>query len=519
MNIFSQTKRFLNDIFRRGIYMTNGEKLTDINSHPKININPEDLERINRNLREYRNEYPPVKYTNVYGHKTEREFNAINIRKTVSKMLSDLIFNEDIEVVINGDENDNEKYNAGLFINNVFDNNDFKRVLAQRMESMFALGGLTVRPYYDPYKRDIKFSWAMANEFYPLKHNTTAISEGVMITTDVDYSSKKTLYYTLLEFHEWREDAYIITNELYKSDKKTEIGERVPLSSYSKYEDVEEVTVYDNFTRPLFNYCKPAGFNNINHHSLLGLGIIDNAHKIVNVINETYDEYRWDVRSSQKTIFVDDSMLNITGGENGISGPPIFDPDTNVYRAMPFGPDTKEHVKDITLPMRPEEYIKVLNYNFRVLESQLSLSEGSLSFSESKGLRTATEIISENDATYRTRNTNVYEIRKFIQGVIISTLELASSEGLFLGDIPEQNDIAVRFDDGIFQTKDDLREHYSQLLNSGLISRAYAIQKILNVPKETAEEMLSEINEEENREAYNSMLQLGADDSLFGGSE
>src|SRR5690625_5579343 len=76
-----------------------------------------------------------------------------------------------------------------------------------------------------------------------------------------------TTHFTLLEFHEWENDVYVITNELYKSDDPDTIGTRVPLSD--EYEELQEETRITGLSRPLFNYFKPKGFNNISPHSPL----------------------------------------------------------------------------------------------------------------------------------------------------------------------------------------------------------------------------------------------------------
>src|SRR5690606_16310161 len=146
----------------------------------------------------------------------------------------------------------------------VFEHNDFKKNLMRYLEPMFAVGGIAVRPYVDQTTGEVEFAWALADAFYPLKTNSNGISEGVIksVTTKIDRGT--TVYYTLLEFHEWKNDLYVITNELYKSERSSEIGRRVPLDEI--YEGLEEETTVKNLTRPMFNYLKPSGFNNINPH-------------------------------------------------------------------------------------------------------------------------------------------------------------------------------------------------------------------------------------------------------------
>src|SRR5690625_3116995 len=162
-----------------------------------------------------------------------------------------------------------------------------------------------------------------------------------------------TTHFTLLEFHEWENDVYVITNELYKSDDPDTIGTRVPLSD--EYEELQEETRITGLSRPIFNYAKPAGFNNLSPHSPLGLSITDNCKPTLRKINDTYDEFYWEVKMGQRTVFVSEQMLNTLPTEDGLPPRQIFDPDTNVFKSMRMN-DGKDHVKDVTTDIRAEQY-------------------------------------------------------------------------------------------------------------------------------------------------------------------
>jgi A118 family predicted phage portal protein len=113
-------------------------------------------------------------------------------------------------------------------------------------------------------------------------------------------------------------------------------------------------------------------------------------------------------------------------------------------------------------------------------------------------MKTATEIVSENDLTFRTRNEHVYEVEQFIKGLVISVLELAKFYGLYTGPIPSRENIGVDFDDGVFQDRAALLRFYGQAKTFGFIPSTEAIQRIFKVPKETAEEWYDMILKEEN---------------------
>ncbi|MCM3110674.1 phage portal protein [Lederbergia lenta] len=498
MNVIQSIK----NLFKRGGYALSGQTLKTINDHPKINIDPNELARIERNFEEYKGNYPKVEYFNSMGELRKRKYMTINMIKLSSELLSGLVFNEQCDVVISDSKEDEEKANtfkfANDFIQHVFEHNDFKKNLARYLDPMFATGGLTVRPYVDLQSGEVEFSWALANAFYPLRNNSNGISEGVMKSVTMKMEKAKEIYYTLLEFHEWENGIYVITNELYKSDNKAEIGKRVPLNEL--YEELSETAKIPGLTRPNFNYLKPFGFNNINPHSPLGLGITDNSKDTLKQINDTFDQFNWEIRMGQRTVFVSDHMLSLLPEENGLPPRQIFDPDVNIFKSMRMSGD-EEFVKDVTNDIRTDQYVAAINQSLKALEMELKLSVGTFSF-DGRSMKTATEVVSENDLTYRTRNNHVYEVEKFIKGLIVSVLELAKAttwngKRLFDGEIPTFEHIGVDFDDGVFQDRNALLTFYGKAKTFGLIPTTEIIQRVFKVPKEAAEQWLEEIQKEQ----------------------
>lgn len=491
----------IKNLFTRGGYALAGDKLRTINDHPKINIEPKELERINKNLKQYEGDYPLVEYVNSYGVKQNREYMTLNMRKLSADVLSGLIFNEQCDIYVSDSKDEDESANklksAHDFITHVFEHNKFKKNLSEYLEPMLALGGLAVRPYFNKDNNEIEFSWALADAFYPLRADSNGIPEGVIKDTTIKIEGNKTYYYTLLEFHEWEKDEagndiYVITNELYKSDNASEIGKKVVLEAL--YDGLEKETRVKNLSRPQFNYLKPAGFNNISPHSPLGLGIADNANATMKKINDTYDQFWWEIKMGQRTVFVSDAMINTHYDEAGNPPTEVFDPNVNVYKSIHMG-DGKEPVKDVTNNIRTEQYISAINQSLRTLEMELKLSVGTFSF-DGRSMKTATEIVSENDLTYRTRNKNVYEVEQFIKGLIVSVLELAQFYKVYSGPIPSFEHIGVDFDDGVFQDRSALLKFYGQAKQFGFIPTVEIIQRVFKVPKKTAQEWMDLIVEE-----------------------
>lgn len=472
---------------------------------------------------DYKGDYPKVEYLNSMGKLMERDYFYLNMTKLTAEYLAGLVFNEQCEINISDADDDKEQNtyeNAHDFISHVFEHNDFKKNLAEYLEPMFATGGLAVRPYVDMTTGEMEFSWALADAFYPLKATSNGISEGVIVSKSMEVDGDRTIHYTLLEFHEWEENKiYVITNELYKSDDPDVIGKRIPLSD--RYEGLQEETRIKGLSRPIFNYAKPAGFNNLNPHSPLGLSITDNCKPTLRKINDTYDEFYWEVKMGQRTVFVSEQMLNTLPTEDGLPPKQIFDPSNNVFKSMRMI-DGNDHVKDVTTDIRAEQYASVINQTLKSLEMNLKLSVGTFSF-DGRSVKTATEIVSENSQTYRTRNDQINVIEKFIKGLIVSTLELAKatkydSKKLFDGEIPAFEHIGVDFDDGIFQNRDALLNFYGKAKTFGFMPTVEIIQRMFDIPKETAEGWMNLIAKEQT-EIDPMFLNQRAEERLFGDEE
>src|SRR5699024_9693499 len=128
------------------------------------------------------------------------------------------------------------------------------------------------------------------------------ISEAVIPSYTQIVEGDKTYFYTLLEFHKWNNGLYTIANELYRSEDADILGKQVNLAEV--YEELEPVTIYKNFSRPNFSYLRPNGFNNINPQSPLGLGIADNAKTTLKQINDTYDQFHWEIKQGKRKVIV-----------------------------------------------------------------------------------------------------------------------------------------------------------------------------------------------------------------------
>lgn len=484
--------------------MTDKKTLRVITDHERVNIEPKEYKRILEAMRYYRGDFPNEKYFDYNGTECEREFYDLPMTVIVSEYLADLIINESFDVQV---KSKNDKLNEAL--QEILNDNAFKKNLGDYLSPMFATGGLAVRPYYNGDTGKMEFSWALADAFFPLRSNSNKISEGVFMTTS-KHSGK---YYTLLEFHQWKDsETYMVVNELYESENPDIIGDPVPLGII--YDDLEPVTIIKGLSRPLFVYLKPSNFNNIAPHSPLGLGVVDNAKKILEQINNTNNQMQHDMAKAKPRIAVSEGMTKAVYDErNGtFKGMKVDNGDAFLM----LGTDD-ELVKDISLEFSPELYISKINHDFRLLERKMKLQQGTFSLEYQKGIKTATQVVSEDSDTFRTRNREITQIETFVKELIVSLTELMIALDLYSGDVPTFEEITVDFDDGIFTNKQQELEFYMKGVVAGMVPKAIAIQRAYNQSEEEAAKWLSMINEE--NKLMNPMYQDVMNDVTLNGVE
>ena len=494
MNLIQKVK----DFFKQGRYNMTTSNLDSILDHPKIAVTQEEFRRIQHNLSYYQSKFDDVEYTNTDGDRKHRKLNHLPIARTASKKIASLVYNEQAEITANDDTlND--------FLNDMLGNDRFNKNFERYLESCLALGGLAMRPYVDGDK--IRVAFIQAPVFLPLQSNTQDVSSAAILTKTIKSEGKNNVYYTLVEFHEWvtkdgdtygstkDKSLYRITNELYKSRTDSTLGERVNLSEL--YPDLEPVTVLKDLSRPLFTYLKTPGMNNKDINSPLGLSIFDNAKTTIDFINRTYDEFMWEVKMGQRRVLVPEQMkqLKVQDEQGDITFKRRFDVEQNVYMQVAAGNMDSGNITDLTTPIRSSDYISAIAEGLKLFEMQIGVSNGMFTF-DGQGVKTATEIVSENSDTYQMRNSIVALVEQSIKEICVSMCELGKAVGIYRGTVPELDEISVNLDDGVFTDRHAELDYWAKMVAAGLAPKTMAIEKTLNVTEEQAKEIYQSINDE-----------------------
>lgn len=485
MSLFQKVK----DFFSRGRYYMQTSNLNSILEHPKIAVTQEEYDRIKRNLVYYQSKWDDVQYKNTDGDIKSRPMNHLPIARTASKKIASLVYNEQATITTKNEI-------LQKFLDDMLTNDRFNKNFERYLESCLALGGLAMRPYIDGDK--VRVAFIQAPVFFPLESNTQDVSSAAILTKTIKSEGRKNVYYTLVEFHEWvtadgqetgstnDKKYYRITNELYRSDVNDVLGQRVNLSELDKYKNLEPVTVFENLSRPLFTYLKTPGMNNKDINSPLGLSIFDNAKTTIDFINRSYDEFMWEVRMGQRQYQRPDGTIDFR---------PRFDVEQNVYMQIGGSSMDAGGITDLTSPIRANDYILAISEGLKLFEMQIGVSSGMFTF-DGQGMKTATEIVSENSDTYQMRSSIVALVEQSIKELCVSMCELGKAVGVYSGEIPELDDISVNLDDGVFTDRHAELDYWAKMVAAGFSTKKRAIGKTLNISGVEAEKELNAINSE-----------------------
>lgn len=454
--------------------------IKNVNSAKEITVTDEQYKQIaiwKALYQGYHNDFHDITYQTINGQK-KRRMASLNMGKVASQEMATLVFNEKCAINISDAQ-------LQIFIDGVFKANGFTKEFQRYLEYKFALGGLCIKAFVENEK--LKLDFVTAERFIPLAWNHTSITEGVFI----DEFFKQGKKYTLLEWNLFENGQYVIRNELYESQDGNDLGVKISLES--QFPNLTREVRINNVDKPFFAYIKPNTANNIDMNSPLGISIFANAIDTMRAIDTAFDSFEREFKLGKKRILVPATAIRTVIDPQTGAMQRYFDANDEVYEAFSFGDDMNE-IKDISVVLRVEEHIAALNALLTHFAMQVGFSPGTFTF-DAQGLKTATEVISENSKTFRTKQGHETLVEAGIQDLIECIIQVARLYKMFPAT-SRNYEVTVTFDDSIAEDKTTDAAYYISLVGSQLVSKVYAIQKVLGLTEEQAKEMLEQIAEE-----------------------
>ena len=428
----------------------------------------------------------------VANPKAERTMYRMNMAKAVCSELAGLVWGEECAVNVSIEGRDSTEENPDPlndFVQKVLCCNAFREKMQESIEEGLALGGSALKVWAEsrhdeegneiPESRKIMVGYAMADQFIPIAWDNAKVTEGVFVSR----IAKGGYYFTRLEWHRWNGLTYVITNELYRSEmqKGTSpeesqdiLGVRYPLAEIYPYlDEVTEVPVEES----LFSYWRTPIANNLDDNSPLGMSVYGNALETLHALDICYDSFVREFRLGKKRIIVPARAVRSVVDPQSGKLVRYFDANDETYEALASDSPEDLKISDNSVELRVDEHVSAINAFLSILCLQIGFSAGTFTFDQHTGLKTATEVVSENSKTYKTIKTIQNQIRPALEHLVRNIIDVAvlyemDYEGQQVASLiaPGYN-VNVTFDDGVTQDRQTNINEGVMLVGAGLLSK------------------------------------------------
>lgn len=359
------------------------------------------------------------------------------------------------------------------------------------IEKMYALGnGATVE--YKNENGKTLIDYIDGDVIIPYKFTNGYISGMITISRFIDEKGRNKTYYTHITYHEYVDGKYIKLNEVYKSNIDTTLGKQLNFNDV--FSNVRESEVIITQT-PYFQIWKPSLANNFDTNSPMGISIYANSIDRFKSLDTKYDSFYNEFILGKKRILVDQVAMRGSMATDDDGNPKYvqyFDKNDRVYQAI--NAEMKEPVKEIDFTLRYQEHIDSINADLNWLTENIGLGSNYYKFNGT-GVKTATEVISENSQAFRTKKHYEIMINDCVYDLVKAVCEL---EGI------KTNKITIIPDDSIIEDKNAEMTRAQLEVSQGLRSKKSYLMDIKGMSEDEAEEELQKIQEEKmsNQEAF-----------------
>lgn len=427
--------------------------------------------------------YYDVKLAN--GNTDTKERRTLNMPKKVCEDFSKLEWSEKIEIKLDT-EDGTKRLNAILDSKE----NAFKVNFPMFLEKEYALGTMVTVEY----KRDNKtiIDYIDGDAVLPYKYTNNYINGIITVSRSTVEESKKKVYYNLLTYHEYEDGIYKTLKELYVSKNESELGKEVEFKTI-----YPNVTEYDEIIteHPRFQVWKLPIANNLDTASPMGISILANQIDKFKNIDIKYDSFNHEFITGKRRVLIDKTSLKSEVKGVDENGNPImvsyFDTNDDIYVAIK-GMDSQP-IKDIDFDLRVQPHIDAINTELNYLSAGVGLGNGFYQFDKT-GLKTATEVVSENSDTYRTMVHHRIPIYDCLYDLVAAICEMEN--------IP-YTEISINLDDSIIEDTDSIRKQALTEYNAGLISKAEYFRITRKLEDNSALKFVDEMNAEIQNQEIN----------------
>lgn len=403
----------------------------------------------------------------------KRQLLRLNMAKVLCDNLAALTFSEQCEITL-----DSPEYQE--YINDALNANGFWKQLPELLSKSYAMGGAVLKCYLSDGKPRIDY--ITADRFVPVSWDGSGVQSGILSGT----YTKDRDYYHLLEFMQPGRSEF----RLFRAASDSEVGEKCPLAEM--FPGLSEEIEYAG-GKPVFAYFRPFVSNNSDYDTPLGMSVYANCTDTLRALDTVFDSFQREFILGKKRIIVPSSCVQTIIDPEKAEPVRYFDADDEAFIALRHEDGENLKITDNTTELRIEQHVSAINAYLNILCMQTGLSAGTFSFDVQQGMKTATEIISQESKTARTVKNNKNLLTEAIETVVHALVQL----GVMSSAVSQQEySVTVGWNDNIIIDDNTLIDNNIKLVSAGLKSKVKAIMEVQKCDEATAREELARISEE-----------------------
>lgn len=385
---------------------------------------------------------------------------SLGMASRVCEDWADLLLNEKVKI-----STDNKVFNDKLA--DVLEANSFYTDANRLVELTFALGTGAFVAYLDS-TGEVVIDYIRADMIYPITIKGGRVTEcafASVMTMDGD-----DVYY--IQLHMLDKSGYVIRNIYINAKTGAEI---TPPDGIAP----EVVT---GIKTPLFTIIKPNKTNKRKVDSPFGASCFAGAIDQLMAVDLVYDSLLNEFNLGKKRIFVPLSMARMQGSaDTGLT--PVFDNKDIVFHAVPENADNTSKITESDMKLRVSEHTQGLSEALKLLSLACGLGADRYNFDTSRGLQTATAVISEKSELYQSKSKHELVLENAIKELVIAI-------GALLGIEVKAHEVNIDFDDSIIVDKESERAKRLQEVTAGIISKEEYLAREYGVSPDEAVSML-----------------------------
>lgn len=437
---------------------------------------------------------------NVEGTLIALEKPSLQMAKKVSEDITSLMFNENVSLMVSGNDN------AQDVLDNVLDRNNFYDEMPNFIE-------LTVGPYGTgvavEYLADNKtnINYLFGDRTVIIDYDNTTPKAVAVIQ---EFQKDKRKYHHIM-YHTFNDGKYRVTHEMFASKNAQGLGNPASLLAiFSEQElkkmkhtkKVDNVNIVEYYVEyetdtPHFQVFKLGISNNYDVRSPMGISSYANSTGTFENIDEKYYSSRMDSINSRKKLFIDEkaAKLHKTKDASGnIVFKKYFDQDETQYQVLKdmTGDGSQKSIEAYTPIYDSAQHDMAIQMELNYLSSKVGLGSNYYSFENGAvGYQNEMNVIASNSDTFRNRQKNLNKLKIVLVNMMKSIMYLENEIGNFNGNLDEL-EYDVAFDDDIMTDDATVVAQYRKDADDGVITYERYLMKAYGVTEEEAQEITNE---------------------------